>query len=146
MTEEQIKNTVRNYLQVSASGDVNRSLLFLAKDSEVITGGQTFKGIDEIRKYLTWMSSNTKDFKVTETGMGIVAEANTAVVEHIISGIARGKRLEIPAVCIYEFKNDRIQSIRGFNDRLGMARQAARGPFERWMVNMMINASEKGLR
>jgi ketosteroid isomerase-like protein len=145
MNEEQIKNTIRNYLQVSASGDIERSLLFLARDAEVTASGKTFKGTNEIRKYLSVMSSTLRDSRVSETGIGVIAELNTGVVEHLISGTVQGKKVEIPTVCIYEFKNEKIQSIRGFFDRLGMARQAARGPFARWMVNSLVKAIEKGL-
>ncbi len=146
MTQEYLKSTIRNYLQVFASGDINRVLLFLAKDAKVVTATRTFSGVDEIKKYLTWVLSYLKGCKVTESGIGIIVDSNTGVVEHIISGISNGKHIEIPAVCIYEFKNNKIYSIREFSDKLEMARQAARGPLARWMVNSLKNAIEKGLR
>jgi hypothetical protein len=58
----------------------------------------------------------------------------------------RGIKGQVPAVCIYEFKNDKIQNIRGFDDRLTIAKQGAKGPFEKMMVNMIVNNLEKGLR
>ena len=58
----------------------------------------------------------------------------------------RGIKGEIPAVCIYEFKNDKIQNIRGFFDRLALAKQGAKGPIEKMVVNMVVNSMEKGFR
>jgi hypothetical protein len=39
-----------------------------------------------------------------------------------------------------------IQSVRGFLDRLAIAKQAAKGPIEKMMVNMLVNSMEKGLK
>jgi uncharacterized protein (TIGR02246 family) len=144
MADEQIKNTIRNFLQASASRDANKALSLIADDAVMVSWGKTFKGKTEIRKYVEWMISSTRENKITETGVGIVIQGDAGIVEHIISGISNGKRFDVPAVCIYEIKNNKIQMIRGFSDRLDMARQASTG-FANWMVDRMTNAMEKGL-
>jgi len=145
MTEEQIKNTIRGFLQALASGDISRALSFIAENADMTVWGRTLKGKAEVQKYLTWMATNSKDGRITETGIGIITQGDTGVIEHIISGVTNGRRFEIPTACIYEFKNNKIQSVRAFSDRLTMARQAASGLFARWIVNSMVKAMEKGI-
>ena len=71
---------------------------------------------------------------------------NIGISEHIISATMRGMKGQVTEVNIFEFKNDKIQSARGFLDRLAIAKQAAKGPIEKMMVNMLDNSMEKGLR
>jgi hypothetical protein len=146
MTDEQMKNAIRGFLQASTAGDVDKALSFLAADAMWVGPDGTFKGTVEIQRYLTAMNQIFKDGKATETGIGILIEGNIGVIEHNLSGIMRGLKGEIPAVCIYEFKNDKIQNIRGFFDRLALAKQGARGPSEKMVVNMVVNSMEKGFR
>ena len=143
MSEEQIKSIIRSFLQASAARDVNKAASLLADDAVMVSWGTTFKGKASIRKYLESMIANTRDNKITETGVGIVAQGDTAIVEHIIGGTVKGKKFNTPAVCIYEIRNNKIQMIRGFNDRLDMARQATTG-FTHWMVARMARAMESG--
>ena len=146
MTDEQMKNAIRGFLQSSTAGDIAKALSFLAADAMWVGPDGTFKGTVEIQRYLTAMNQIFKDGKATETGIGIVIQGNIGIIEHILSGTMRGIKGQVPAVCIYEFKNDKIQNIRGFDDRLTIAKQAARGPTEKMMVNMIVNSMEKGLR
>lgn len=39
MTEEQIKNTIRGFLQALASGDINRALSFIAENVDMTVWG-----------------------------------------------------------------------------------------------------------
>ncbi len=49
-------------------------------------------------------------------------------------------------MCIYEFKEEKIQNMRAFFDRASQAKQAAKGVIAKWAVNAVVNATEKGLR
>ena len=60
----------------------------------------------------------TKDYKVTETGIGIITQGDTGVIEHKLSGTSNGMKWESPAVCIYEFKNGKIANVRAFYDAI----------------------------
>jgi ketosteroid isomerase-like protein len=86
-----------------------------------------------------------KDNKVTETGIGIITQGDTGVIEHNLSGIYNGMKWESPTVCIYDFKNGKIANVRAFYDGLSQAQQAAKGMFARWAVNAVVNGSRKGL-
>ena len=145
MSEEQIKGPIRGFLKSTTQGDVNQSISFLAPDAVWVTQSGTFKGVEEIKKYISWTINAVKDQKVVETGVGIVVQGNTGIIEHTLSGVTRGKKWEVPAMCIYEFKDDKIIAMRSFMDRLSLAKQGAKGMFEKWFVNAIINAIEKGL-
>lgn len=146
MSEEQIKGAIRGFLDAMTVGDATNAISFLATDAVFITPLGTFKGSAEISKFITWSYKNTKDYKIKETGIGIIAQGNTGVIEHDVSGTYNGMKWEVPAMCIYEFKNDKIVNMRSFYDRLAQAKQGAKGFIPRWAVNSVANAMEKGLR
>ena len=146
MTDEEMKNAIRGTLQSLAAGDIDKSLLYFAADVMYIDPFGTFKGIAELKRYFTAVSKTFKESKVTETGIGIVIMGNIGISEHIISATMRGMKGQVAEVNIFEFKNDKIQSARGFLDRLAIAKQAAKGPIEKMMVSMLVNSMEKGLK
>jgi ketosteroid isomerase-like protein len=127
MTNEEIKGVIRGFLQASSSGDSSKALSFMTDDANVTAWGTVFRGKSEVRRYLDWMMSRSAETKITETGVGIVTSGNTGIVEHVISGVVEGKRYDVPAVCIYELRDNKIREVRGFSDRLHMAQQAAGG-------------------
>jgi len=66
-----------------------------------------------------------------------------AVEEYVMPD--RGK-IEIPAMFVFEFSNDKIQQGRAYYDRLSIAKQVAKGGMEKMAVDGIINVMEKGLR
>ncbi len=144
MTDQQIKDAIRGFLKSMTPGDIKQSLSFVAEDAVWVSPLGTFKGIDQIGKALTWLS-NMKDYQVTETGVGIITQGDTGIIEHKLSGIYNGMKWESPAVCIYEFKNGKIANMRAFYDVLSQAQQATKG-ISKWMVNIVANGSRKGLK
>ena len=146
MSEEQMKTATRGFLKSIMEGDVNKSLSFLTQDAVWVAPHGTFKGSAELQKYLTWMKDNAKDFKITETGIGILVQGNIAIIEHNLAATTNGKKWEIPAMCIYEFKDDKIQKIRSFYDVLAQAKQVVGGGLPKLAVNSVVKASVKGLR
>ena len=54
-------------------------------------------------------------------------------------------KYQILALCIYEFKGDKIQHVRSAYDRLSLAKQATKGKIAKTAVNSIINRMEKGL-
>ena len=122
-----------------------KSLSFLTQDAVLVTPEGTFKGSTEVQKYLTWVKQTTKDYKVTDTGIGILAQGNTAVIEHNVAGTYNGMKWEVPAMCIYEFTGDKIQNMRSFRDRLAIAKQATKGWIPKMVVNSVVKGTVKGL-
>ena len=144
MTDQQIKDTIRGFRKAWMAGDVKNALSFLADDAVWIGPPGTFKGPTQIEKLLTWILKMNKDYKTTETGIGIITQGDMGVVETKLSGIYNGLKWETPAVMIYEFKNEKIASMRAFYDQLSQAQQGTKG-IAKWVVNMVVNGSRKGL-
>ena len=146
MIEQEIKDAIRGFFKAWTTGDTKQALSFFAEDAVCIFPRGTFKGIAQIEKYLTWVNRGIKDYKFTETGIGIITQGDTAVDEHKLSGTSNGIKWELPAVCIYEFKNGKIANMRGFYNVLSQLQQTAKGMLAKWMVNTVENASRKGLK
>jgi ketosteroid isomerase-like protein len=146
MTDQQIKDTIRGFLKSCMAGDTKQALSLFTEDTVWVSPQGTFKGIAQIEKFLTWVNRITKDYKITETGIGIITQGDTGVIEHNLSGTFKGKKWAMPAVCIYEFKNGKLASVRAFSDRLTQAQQASKGMFAKWAVNAVVNGTQKGLK
>jgi ketosteroid isomerase-like protein len=147
MSEQQMMDTVRSFLKSIEGGEVNKSLSFLTDDVVWIVPQGTFKGSAEVQRYLTWIKQTTKDYEARETGIGILVQGNTVIIEHNLAGTYNGKRWEIPAMCIYEFRSgEKIQELRTFYDSLAQAQQAVKGFIPRWAINKVVKATRKGLQ
>lgn len=146
MTDEQIKGAIRDFLKAMVAGDPKQATTFLAVDVVWTEPGGVHKGTSEIGTYVEKVHKAVKDYKITENGIGIVVQGNTGIIEHNLSGITDGKKWQVPATCIYEFRNDKMQNIRTFYDRLSQAKQAAGGIIAKTAVNSIVNAMEKQLR
>lgn len=146
MSEEKIKSVMHDFLKTLAERDVEKALSFCTEDAAWVTPEGTFKGKGELKRYVTWLNQNTPDLKITETGIGIMAQGNNGVYEHVLSGTFEGTKWEMLAMCAYEFSDEKIQNIRTVYDRLWMAKQVVKGMLAKKAVNSIINATEKGLR
>ncbi|MFQ5996442.1 MAG: nuclear transport factor 2 family protein [Dehalococcoidales bacterium] len=144
MAEEKIPGIMRDFVKTMEKGDVDKMLSFLTDDAVWVNPNGTFRGKEELKRYLTVMFQNTQDMTVTECGNGIIVEGNKAFFEHVIGGTVGGRRAEVLAMCAYEFSGDKIKEVRTTYDRLLMAQQAATG-LGKWMVNMIVKQAEKGL-
>jgi len=56
-----------------------------------------------------------------------------------------GIKYEVPGVCLYVFKNEKIQQHWSISDRLSAAKQAAKGTVAKRVVSTIVNSWEKGL-
>jgi len=144
MADEKIPGIMREFVKAMEKGDVEKQLSLLTEDAVWVNPNGTFKGKEELRRYLTVFLGSTKDLKVTECGNGIIVQGNKAFFEHVIGGAVDGRRAEVLAMCAYEFSGDKIKAVRTTYDRLSMAQQAATG-LGKWMANMIVKQMEKGL-
>jgi ketosteroid isomerase-like protein len=145
MTEEQtIIDNMRGFARVLAKGDTDKAISFFTEHAVWVTPNGTFSGIEGITKYIEWMKSNIADQTITETGIGVSVKGNTAIYEHIIGGITKGRKWDASAICIYEFQEDKIKNIRMFYDRLNVAHQVTTG-IAKTAVGNIVREMEKGL-
>ena len=144
MADEKIPGIMREFVKGMEKGDVEKMLSLLTEDAVWTNPNGTFKGKEELRRYLTVFLGSTKDVTVTECGNGIMVQGNKSFFEHVIGGTVDGRRAEVLAICAYEFSGDKIKEVRTTYDRLSMAQQAATG-LGKWMANMIVKQMEKGL-
>lgn len=145
MAKEEIISIMRNFKDAYNKKDLEESLSFFAEDADWVNPDGVFKGKEEIKSYFKRLFEIIPDQKVIESGVKIIAEEDRAVYEHIFEGSYEGMKYQILALCICEFKGDKIQHIRTVYDRLSLAKQVAKGKMAKMAVNSIINQMKKGL-
>jgi ketosteroid isomerase-like protein len=147
LSEEKIVSVIRDFGEAYARRDVEKMLSFLTEDAVWVLPEGTFKGKEEVKRYLTWETRRIPDLKMRDAGIGIMVKGNKAVYEHVFEGsMPEGRRWrEIPEIAVYEFTGEKIQQYRAYYDRLSMGKQVAKGWFEKKVVGFIVNRWEKGL-
>ncbi len=146
MSDEQIKAAIRGFIKAGVAKDTKQAVSFLASDVVWTEPGGVHRGVSEVAAHMDRINAAVRDYRIVENGMGVVVQGNIGVIEHDLVGTTNRKRWQIPATCIYEFKNEKIQNIRTFYDRLSQAKQGANGVVQRWVVNSVVSSMEKPLR
>ena len=148
MSEEKIESIVRDFVEAYARRDVEKMLSMLTEDVTWVQPEGTFKGKEEVKRFLSWHVQAAPEFKIKDAGIGIMANGNKAVYEHVFEGSTPdgSKYTGIPAITVFEFSGERIQQQhRLYYDRLTMAKQMTKGWFGRMIVDGIVNRWEKGL-
>jgi len=146
MSEEKIESVIRGFVAAIENKDVEKVLSFVAEDPVWFGPEGTFKGKEEWKRYLTWMAKVNTDIKFKDVGIGIMVKGNHAVYQYTFEAKAtNGMKFEVPGICLYEFKNEKIQQHYAVVDRLLLAKQAAKGTVAKRLVSSIVNRMEKGL-
>lgn len=145
MNDEKIAGIMRDLIKSLETGDVEKTLSLFAEDGVWVNPNGTFKGREELKRYMTSSAQSMQEVKITETGNKIIVQGDRAFYEHEIAATIEGKRVEGLAMCAYEFTNDKIQEVRTVYDRLLIAKQAAKGWLAKTLVNSIVKQAEKGL-
>jgi uncharacterized protein (TIGR02246 family) len=143
--EDKMKSLMRAFIKAQEEGDVEKTLSFFTEDAEYVTPMGTFKGQDELRHYFAHTAQTIPDLKITPTGIDIVVDGNKATYEHVIAGTYKGKPCQWLALCAYEFRGEKIQSLRTIFDRLSVVEQAASGWLQQTLVGAIASQTTKGL-
>jgi len=144
MAEKEIENVIRNLIDSLEKKDIDRALSLLTDDSTWSIPQGTFRGRDEIKRYLAWLGNY--DIKFTDDGVGIIIQGNKAAYQSTYDATYKGTTIKVSNICTYEFSGDRIKNHWTMMDRLSMVKQFATGPIARKVVNSIIAQTEKGLR
>ena len=147
ISEEKIVSVIRERELASEKRDVEKMLSFLTDDVVWTNNEGTFKGKEEVKRYWTWEAQRMSGAKVRAAGIGTIVKGNIAVQELVFGGsTSDGSRFgEIPVIIVEEFSGEKIQRHREYFDRLAVAKQGAKGWFERMIVGQIVNRIEKGL-
>lgn len=140
---ERYEGIMHGFVEALGKRDIEKALSFCAEDAIWITPEGMFNGKEDLRRYLTWSSRNTSAIRAT--GIEAIVQENRGAYEHVLEGTSEGAKWEVLALCVYEFANDKIRSLRTVYDRLSIAKQVAKGGMARVAVNSIIKRMEKGL-
>jgi len=143
MAEKEIENVIRNLIDSLEKKDMNRALSFFTDDATWFATQGTFKGRDEIKRYLAYLGN--LDFKFIYEGVGIIVQENKAASQSIYEATYKGTTIKVSNICTYEFSGDRIKYHWAMMDRLSMAKQFSTGPIAKKIVNSIIARTEMGL-
>ena len=145
MDEKEIERIIRDFVDSLEKKDIDRSLSFFTDDATWFTTQGIFKGKEEIKRYVSWMSKSLTSVKFTDDGVGIIIQGNKAVYQTIFDSTYEGIKIKVNNVCTYEFSGEKMKNHWIITDRLSMAKQAATGPIARKAVNTIVARMEKGL-
>ena len=145
MAEKEIESIIRDFVDALEKKDIDRALSFFTDDATWFTTQGIFKGKEEIKRYVSWMSKSLMGVKFTDDGVGIIIQGNKAVYQTIFELTYEGIKIKVNNVCTYEFSGEKIKNHWIITDRLSMAKQAATGPIARKAVNTIVARMEKGL-
>jgi uncharacterized protein (TIGR02246 family) len=143
--EDKMKSLMRAFIKAQEEGDVEKTLSFFTEDAEYVNPMGTFKGQGELRHYFAHTAQTIPDLKITPAGIDIVVDGNKAAYEHVIAGTYKGKPCQWLALCAYEFRGEKIQSLRTIFDRLSVVEQAASGWLQQTLVGAIASQTTKGL-
>ena len=146
MSEEKIESVIRAWGAALETKDVEKALSLVADDAVWMNDEGTFKGKEDWKRYLTWLTKGIAEGKFKDTGIGVMVKGNKAVWQYTLEGkTLDGMKFAVPGVCLYEFKNEKIFQHTTIGDRLTLAKQVAKGAIQKRIVNSIVNAAEKGL-
>jgi len=145
MSEDKKAEILREYVKAFESNDFEKVASLCTDDIIFESPMGTFRGKEDLRRYSDWMAENIKDYKVTEAGNGILVQGDKAIFEHTMSGKMQGEEGSVLAMCAYEFRDDKIKTVRVVFDRLSIAEQASSKWLEKKFVNTIVNQMQKGL-
>jgi ketosteroid isomerase-like protein len=145
MSEEEIRSTLHEFVTALTTGDAEKAATFCTEDVVWENPEGTFEGIDELKRYASWMTAAVADPSFSESGVGILVQGDQAAFEHRFAGTYEGQHVEWLALCTYELADGKIQRMRTTYDRLAILQQAASGWLEETLINSLVKRAEKGL-
>jgi ketosteroid isomerase-like protein len=145
MSEEEIRSTLYEFVTALVKGDVEKAASYCTEDVVWENPEGTFEGMDELKRYASWMSTTVADSNFSESGVGILVQGDRAAFEHRFTGTYEGQHVEWLALCVYELADGKIQRMRTTYDRLAILHQAAKGWLEETLINSLVKRAEKGL-
>ena len=140
---EGYEGIMHGFIKALGERDIEKALSFCAEYAIWVTPEGTFNGREELRRYLTWSSRITSSIRAT--GIEAIVQRDRGAYEHVLEGTSEGIKWKVLALCVYEFENDKIRSLRTVYDRLSVAKQVAKGGMAGVAVNTIIKRMEKGL-
>lgn len=143
--DETRRGVMRSIHRALINKDVDKAVSFYRDDATLIANEGTFKGVQEIRRYYTWLLQQWSELKFIETML--LVDGNKAAYEYVVEGTGREGRevSKFSGVDMYEFRNGKVQQVRAYFDRLLITKQLARGWLAKRLVSSIVDRMERGL-
>jgi ketosteroid isomerase-like protein len=110
MSEEKIVGVIRDWRTALEKANAEKALSLITDDAVWFTSQGTFKGKEQWKRALAEMQKVAKDVKFKDGEFGIVARGNKATSQYTLEyKTMDGMKHESLGVCLYEFKNYKIQ-------------------------------------
>ncbi|MGZ5491727.1 MAG: nuclear transport factor 2 family protein [Nitrososphaeraceae archaeon] len=145
MAEKEIENVIRDLIASIERKDLGGVLSCFTDDATWFTPQGIFRGKEEIKRYLDWLSNLLSNIRFTYEGLGILVLGNKGVHQSIFGATYKGIKFSVDNICTYEFSGNKIRNHWIINDRLSCAQQASAGPITRKALNMIVAKIEKEL-
>jgi predicted ester cyclase len=145
MYEDETRRGVMRSIHVALiNKDVDKAVSFYRDDATLVANEGTFKGIQEIRRYYSWLLQQWPELKFIERML--LVDGNKAACEYVVEGTGReGMGSKFSGVHMYEFRNGKVQQVRAYSDRLLIAKQLARGWLAKRLVSSIVDRMQRGL-
>lgn len=145
--EEKLESIIRDFVETFTKKDVEKMMSFFTEDAVWVAPEGLFSGKNEVKRYLTWYAPEDIRMKLIDAGIGIAVKGNKAVYQYTLEATTKeGVKCETPGVSVYEFSGEKIQRKTVVFDRLSIAKQAANGVLDSWVMGVVLGRMEKGLR
>ncbi len=145
MSEENKAAAMREFVAALSANDSEKAASLCTDDVVWVNPFGTFKGKEGLKRYFDWTAQTTRDFKVSETGNGILVQGDKAFFEHTVSGVIQGEKYNILTICAYVFDDGKIKELRTALDRLSLAEQASSKWLPKKLVSSIVSQMGRGL-
>jgi ketosteroid isomerase-like protein len=147
VSEEKLEGIVRSFVEAFVKKDVEKMMTFFTEDAVWVAPEGEFKGVNEVRRYLTWYSPEDFRMNLVGSGVGVSVKGNVAVFQYMIEATSPGGlKCVTPGVSVYEFSGEKIRRKTAVFDRLSIANQASNGFLDKLVMGVVMGRLEKGLR
>jgi len=146
MSSENSVGLIRAFAKANTENDIEKALSLCTEDIIWKTPYGTFKGKEEVRRYMTWNSQNISNLNFDDTNeVGILIQGDKASYARKFSCTTRGVHVNTLMICTYIFSDNKIKELKTVFDRLALAEQASTSWLPKKFVNSIVKNMRKGL-
>ena len=124
--------------------DIEAVLSCFLDNCEIEVFGIMLTGKKHLRKALNWLYEMVGEIKFNS--IIIMIHDNIFFEEFILKGFKDGKKIEVKAAEVLTYKDYKVKTLRLYLDRLQVAKVIYDGFFEKFIVDLIIKKSIKGLK
>jgi len=144
---DELKSIVRDMHEALNRRDIEKAISYFDENAVMKQPEGTFKGTNEIRRYLEWLLGTWPKLEFSENAL--VVEGNMASQQFTANATSpQGVKGSLLCLSLYEFENQKVKELNVTYDRLSVADHFAEsmGWLSKKAVSSIVKQMEKGLR